>query len=212
MYKRQLPIGTLATSSASAATVDVPTSTAPPVQSTPVEETRTTETKAPSPAPSKPVAPTSSEPSVPLPATSVALPDILPEPVSEPVVNIENEKQVAKATQDAFSGAFSSELVPDPPSVPLASTDVPLEPETPVEDEETFVSAAEHFIAADEDNSGALDVEELAQATGTTIEEATALHAEADTDGDGVVSLSEFIASPAAEKTCLLYTSPSPRD
>ena len=67
-----------------------------------------------------------------------------------------------------------------------------------------FVSAAEHFIAADEDNSGALDVEELAQATGTTIEEATALHAEADTDGDGVVSLSEFIASPAAEKTAAL--------
>ena len=199
-----LPIGTLATSSASAATVDVPTSTAPPVQSTPVEEAKAPETMAPSPAPSKPVAPISSEPSVPLPATSVALPDIIPEKVSEPAVNIENEKQVAKATQDAFSGAFSSELVPDPPSVPSASTDVPLEPETPVEDEETFVSAAEHFIAADEDNSGALDVEELAQATGTTIEEATALHAEADTDGDGVVSLSEFIASPAAEKTAAL--------
>ncbi|DAC22555.1 MAG TPA: hypothetical protein D7H91_02340, partial [Candidatus Poseidoniales archaeon] len=56
----------------------------------------------------------------------------------------------------------------------------------------------------DEDGSGALDVEELAQATGTTIEEATELHAEADTDGDGVVSLSEFISSPAAEKTAAL--------
>ena len=33
-------------------------------------------------------------------------------------------------------------------------------------EEEEFVSAAEHFIAADEDGSGALDVEELARATG----------------------------------------------
>jgi len=63
------------------------------------------------------------------------------------------------------------------------------------------VSAAEHFIAADEDGSGALSVEELAQATGTTVEEATALHAEADVDGDGSVTLSEFMASSAAEKT-----------
>ena len=31
------------------------------------------------------------------------------------------------------------------------------------------MSAAEHFIAADEDGSGALDVEELAQATGTSL-------------------------------------------
>ena len=75
--------------------------------------------------------------------------------------------------------------------------------EEPAQEEE-FVSAAEHFIAADEDGSGALDVEELAKATGTSMEEAADLHAEADTDGDGVVSLSEFIASPAAEKTASL--------
>ncbi len=77
----------------------------------------------------------------------------------------------------------------------------PTEPIAEPPEEEEFVSAAEHFIAADEDGSGALDVEELARATGTSIEEATELHAQADTDGDGVVSLSEFIASPAAEKT-----------
>ncbi|NCG00543.1 MAG: hypothetical protein GWP25_01980, partial [Euryarchaeota archaeon] len=64
-----------------------------------------------------------------------------------------------------------------------------------------FVSAAEHFIAADTDGSQQLSVEELAVATGTSIEEAELLHKQADTDGDGVVSLSEFISSPAAEKT-----------
>ena len=44
---------------------------------------------------------------------------------------------------------------------------------TASDDDAEFVSAAEHFIAADEDGSGALDVEELAQATGTSLEEAT---------------------------------------
>ena len=41
----------------------------------------------------------------------------------------------------------------------------------------------------------------MAQATATSIEEATALHAEADVDGDGSVTLSEFMASSAAAKT-----------
>ncbi len=189
-----LPIPALASGTAAAATVDVPESPSLPE---PVAQS-----------PSVPVPlPSSPEPSVPIPAveadpvppsSSVALPDVVQQVEPEPVVNIESEKQVARATQDAFSGAFSSELVSE--SEPAqAST-----PEPEVEDEPEFVSAAEHFIAADEDGSGALDVEELAQATGTTIEEATELHAEADTDGDGVVSLSEFISSPAAEKTAAL--------
>jgi hypothetical protein len=138
-----------------------------------------------------------------LPTAAVALPERSTEIVPEQGLNIESEKQVAKATQDAFSGAFSSQLVPE--AEPSESVE-PEANETVVsaEDETEFVSAAEHFIAADEDGSGALDVEELAQATGTSIEEATALHAEADTDGDGVVTLSEFISSPAAEKTAAL--------
>ena len=74
----------------------------------------------------------------------------------------------------------------------------------PVTEEELFTSAAEHFIAADTDGSEQLSVEELAVATGTTLEEATALHAEADTDGDGSVSLSEFMSSPAAGKAAAL--------
>ncbi len=189
-----LPIPALASGTAAAATVEVPESPSLPE---PVAQS-----------PSVPVPlPSSPEPSVPIPAveadpvppsSSVALPDVVQQVEPEPAVNIESEKQVARATQDAFSGAFSSELVSE--SEPAqAST-----PEPEVEDEPEFVSAAEHFIAADEDGSGALDVEELAQATGTTIEEATELHAEADTDGDGVVSLSEFISSPAAEKTAAL--------
>ena len=189
-----LPIPALASGTAAAATVDVPESPSLPE---PVAQS-----------PSVPVPlPSSPEPSVLIPAveadpvppsSSVALPDVVQQVEPDPAVNIESEKQVARATQDAFSGAFSSELVSE--SEPAqAST-----PEPEVEDEPEFVSAAEHFIAADEDGSGALDVEELAQATGTTIEEATELHAEADTDGDGVVSLSEFISSPAAEKTAAL--------
>ena len=85
------------------------------------------------------------------------------------------------------------EPVPEPVHVPEP---VPV----PVPEPE-FVSAAEHFIAADVDGSRELSVEELAVATGTSLEEAETLHKEADTDGDGVVSLSEFISSPAAEKT-----------
>ena len=202
-----LPIATLASGAASAATVDVPETTvlpaapaqptapaAPPEPSVPLPGGAPAESSSPEPVPS---------PSVALPTAAVALPERSTEAVPEQGLNIESEKQVAKATQDAFSGAFSSQLVPE--AEPSESVE-PEANETVVsaEDETEFVSAAEHFIAADEDGSGALDVEELAQATGTSIEEATALHAEADTDGDGVVTLSEFISSPAAEKTAAL--------
>ena len=211
-----LPIATLASGAASAATVDVPVTTALPTP--PADSPVSAEPPAPmaQPEPSVPlpgVAPAESpsrEPTpssaVALPASAVALPERSAEPEPEQALNIESEKQVAKATQDAFSGAFSSQLVSEPEPIEHME---PAEPEThasvaTAEDETEFVSAAEHFIAADEDGSGALDVEELAQATGTSIEEATALHAEADTDGDGVVTLSEFISSPAAEKTASL--------
>ena len=202
-----LPIPTLASGTAVAATVDVPKSPSLPepvpaaAPATTLGESLAQSSSSPVPLPSSP------EPSVPIsaveaalmpPSSSVALPDVIQQVEPEPIVNIESEKQVARATQNAFSGAFSSELVSEsePAQAPT--------PEPEVEEEPEFVSAAEHFIAADEDGSGALDVEELAQATGTTVEEATALHAEADTDGDGVVSLSEFISSPAAEKTASL--------
>jgi len=200
-----IPIASLASGGASAASVDVPEAASlptPPPAAAPV------------PVVEEPVAPPLSEP-VPLPTASpepkpapvsvpsstVALPDLPEVEAVEPEVNIESEKQVAKATQDAFSGAFSSELAADEQAPTPVTPEVEAEP---VEEETEFVSAAEHFIAADEDGSGALDVEELAQATGTSLEEAAELHAEADADGDGVVTLSEFIASPAAEKTAAL--------
>ncbi|MDP6199675.1 MAG: hypothetical protein QF531_02795, partial [Candidatus Poseidonia sp.] len=206
-----LPIPSLASGSAAATTVDVPESSAlpEPPAATPVPE-EPVQTLEPEPAsvplptaqaPSPTPAPEPTTPA-PEPVASVALPNVASseEPV-EPSINIESEKQVARATQDAFSGAFSSELLPEDESAPPTAEE-PTAAEQPEED--TFVSAAEHFIAADEDGSGALDVEELAKATGTSIEEAAELHAEADTDGDGVVTLSEFISSPAAEKTAAL--------
>ena len=213
-----VPIPSLASGSASAASVDVPETTAlpepepePVAAPKPVSAPSTSEPESvPLPsAPSEPApAVASMEPSVPvpLPSESVALPDLPSAEPVEPEVNVESQKQVAKATQDAFSGAFSSELLAEEETAPPAPEEpvAEAEPEPASEPEEEFVSAAEHFIVADEDGSGALDVEELAQATGTSLEEAAELHAEADTDGDGVVTLSEFIASPAAEKTASL--------
>lgn len=207
-----LPIPSLASGSAASASIEVPDTVvlpeAPVTEPDPVVESNPPEA-APVPLPAEspePVQPAPEPEAVPLPSAAVALPEVEEAAPTEPAVNVENERAVARATQDAFSGAFSSELVAEPEP----QADVPSEPvevESPVEDEpaeEEFVSAAEHFIAADTDGSGALDVEELAQATGTSLEEATELHAQADTDGDGVVSLSEFIASPAAEKTAAL--------
>ena len=207
-----LPISTLASGSAAAAAVEMPASTTLPEAPAAPEPAPAELETPPAPAAPEPAAvplPTASQPEpapapapeavVALPTSSVALPEVAQPEVEETTINVESEKQVAKATQDAFSGAFSSELIPEPEPT------VEPEPVAIEEDAETeFVSAAEHFIAADGDGSGALDVEELAQATGTDLEEAAALHAEADTDGDGVVSLSEFIASPAAEKTAAL--------
>ena len=212
-----LPVPTLASGAASAATIALPPSPPKPaVQEVASAPEVVHEAKDVSPIPLPKVDNVEPTSVVPLPDTSVALPDIEPVEAPPEVVNVESEKQVARATQDAFAGAFDLELAaeePAPvemptqevtelqPSVPEVVDDAPQHEEEP---EEEFVSAAEHFIAADEDSSGALSVEELAQATGSTLEEAKELHLEADTDGDGVVSLSEFIASPAAEKTAVL--------
>ena len=89
----------------------------------------------------------------------------------------------------------------------VEDTIVPLPEQDPVlEDavEDEWVSDAERFIAADVDESGSLSVEELAVAANVSMEEAQAMHTEADTDGDGEVSLSEFVSSDAAKKMSTL--------
>ena len=153
--------------------------------------------------------------SVPLPTESVPLPTVdsvpLPsqdEPVEE--TGFKNEVEVDHAAQDAFAGAFGSQLVPEPEVVPEPIEEVVPEPVEPIvsesqpvveeQPEEEWVSDAERFIAADVDDSGSLSVEELAVAANVTIEEAEELHTAADTDGDGEVSLSEFVSSEAAQK------------
>ena len=143
--------------------------------------------------------------SVPLPTESVPLPTVdsvpLPsqdEPVEE--TGFKNEVEVDHAAQDAFAGAFGSQLVPEPEVVPEPVEEVVPEPVVEEHPEEEWVSDAERFIAADVDDSGSLSVEELAVAADLTIEEAEELHTAADTDGDGEVSLSEFVSSEAAQK------------
>ncbi|MEC7273136.1 MAG: hypothetical protein VXV85_05780, partial [Candidatus Thermoplasmatota archaeon] len=125
--------------------------------------------------------------SVPLPTESVPLPAVdsvpLPsqdEPVEE--TGFKNEVEVDHAAQDAFAGAFGSQLVPEPEVVPEPIEEVVPEPVEPIvsesqpvveeQPEEEWVSDAERFIAADVDDSGSLSVEELAVAANVTIEEA----------------------------------------
>ena len=172
--------------------------------------------------------------SVPLPTDSVPLPtDSVPLPTTEiPTEEAEfkNEVEVDSAAQDAFAGAFGSQLVPEtqpeptPEPTPESASEPTPEPiqevvestPEPAEEvseptvasepvveqpaEEEWVSDAERFIAADVDESGSLSVEELAVAANVSMEEAEALHSAADTDGDGEVSLSEFVSSDAAQK------------
>ena len=210
-----LPITTLGSGAASATTIEV-TATVPPPAPQSVETVLEPAPPSVAPPASPPPSVDSAPPAtstVPLPGAeapsnvaplavpvapstpSVALPDVPAAKAAVNAVNLENEKQAQRAAQDAFAGAFDMELTAETAAPPV-------EPETEaLVEEEEFVSAAEHFIAADEDGSGALSVEELAHATGTTVEEAKELHAEADVDGDGTVTLSEFMASSAAEKT-----------
>ncbi|MCH1422543.1 MAG: hypothetical protein L7U62_03505 [Candidatus Poseidoniaceae archaeon] len=221
-----LPVPSLSSGNASAAPIKS--------ASTPLPTPQTTSTpssvslpemvdEVPLPPPTSPVQEKVALPDLPTPeeiSTTVDLPDLEPVVTVEPTLDTSNERMVARAEEDAFSGAFDIGLGKDEPAAPVETppivepvAQVP-EPEMPLEPviesvepvseevakEPEFVSVAEHFLAADTDGNKELSVEELAVATGTTIEEAEALHEQADTDGDGSVSLSEFLSSPAAEK------------
>lgn len=229
-----LPIPTLASGKAASAAVAIPAATAKPAVQTKQEVV-------PLQTPAHESIPLPSEGTIPLPSaeSNVAVPIPIPVPVmsaeiEQAPVNNENLKEVAKATQDAFAGAFNigveeetapvveEEIAPvvEEETAPVAVPQEVIEeiqpevvqveqlivtkPEDNEPQQDKFVSAAEHFIAADSDGSGQLSIEELAEATDTTIEEATLLHAQADTDGDGSVSLSEFMSSAAGEKAASL--------
>ena len=184
-----LPVAALAGGGASATALELretapmevpPTpSPAPVADAPPVEVALPT---SPSPAP---------EGTVPLPAGPSAVPlpsapsDAAPAP--EPVIADLDDRRKNEAAADAFAGAFGSMMAPEPAPEPVNEP----EPE-PVTDEE-------RFLAADEDESGGLSIEELAEATGTDLEEAARLHAAADVDGDGQVTMEEFVGSQAAE-------------
>ena len=150
--------------------------------------------------------------SVPLPREDVSIP--LPNLV-QPKAIIDDRKDTEK-TDDAFSGAFSisepepapkpepvtkPEPVPKPEPVtkpePVIVEEVQIVPEELIEKEIVDeIGLEEAFAAADADDSGGLSVEEVAQATGLDIKEAAKLHAEADIDGDGQVTLEELKAKP----------------
>ena len=59
-------------------------------------------------------------------------------------------------------------------------------------------SLKNRFTDADADGSALLSVEELAKATGMSLEEAETIHKKADKDGDGSVSLDEYLSAADA--------------
>ena len=145
------------------------------------------------------------EESVPLPSSE---PVPLPE-VEEPKVEIDDRKESEK-TADAFAGAFSvissePEVQPEPEPEPEIQPEPEPEPEIQPEPESEPEDALEEaFIAADTDASGGLSIQEIAEATGLDIDKAAEIHAEADIDGDGQVTLEELKSQPeVAERMAL---------
>ena len=206
-----LPIALLASPGAEPATIEA--GLAMPVQEKKPEPVSKPETPAPveQQSPEEPVSvPLPTSESVPLPktveaekpSTSVPLPSIETSVAMEE--SPKNDIEADLATQDAFSGAFGTELIPEVEEViqqPVVEEVVVEEPiveepivEQPIveEPEEEWVSDAERFIAADVDESGALSVEELAVAANLPLDAAEELHKAADADGDGEVTLSEL--------------------
>ena len=165
--------------------------------------------------------------SVPLPGKSSPIKEEPVEEIKEAVVDANlTDRKAAKVTDNAFEGAFGmaqpglkdvvekaeineTDVVTEESIDEQTATTSNLQAEDAQESveqveekstEEPFVSAAEMFIQSDKDDDGTLSVEELADATGLSVEESKELHQLADKDEDGKMSLSEFVASPAAEK------------
>ena len=208
-----LPIALLASPGAEPATLEA--GLAMPVQEKKPEPVSKPEKPAPveQQSPEEPASvPLPTSESVPLPktveaekpSTSVPLPSIETSVANEE--SPKNDIEADLATQDAFSGAFGTELIPEveeviqQPDVEEVVVEEPIVEQPIVEEpEEEWVSDAERFIAADVDESGALSVEELAVAANLPLDAAEELHKAADADGDGEVTLSEFVSSEAAQ-------------
>ncbi|RPG72037.1 MAG: hypothetical protein CBC59_000320 [Euryarchaeota archaeon TMED99] len=93
---------------------------------------------------------------------------------------------------------YTAELSKGDPIMQVCSFDVSskAEREQLKRELETELDALKHrFIDADIDGSAQLSVEELAVATGMTLEEAKIIHEKADKDGDGTISLDEYLAA-----------------
>ena len=214
------PIASLASGSAVASEVE--TAYVPPAPRVEEEVVATIPVKVePKPAkiePEKPISvplPTE-EVVVPLPtaelAVSLPIDTLVPLPnVEEPKIEADVRKDSEK-TEDAFAGAFGMvepESVPEPVPVPVIEAEPEPEPEVEAEPEpepepEEESTLEDAFAAADVDNSGGLSIEEVAQATGLELEDAAKIHAQADVDGDGQVTLEELKSNPeVAEKMAL---------
>ena len=159
---------------------------------------------------------------VPLPVAeqSVQVPksDPVPLPKVEQPKQVVDDRKESEKTDDAFAGAFSV-MAPEPDPEPEPEPEPEREPEPEPEPEpeqkpepepelepepEPEATLDEAFAAADSDNSGGLSVQEVADATGLNLDEAEKLHAEADVDGDGQVTLEELKSRPeVAEKMAL---------
>ena len=93
---------------------------------------------------------------------------------------------------------YSSELSKGDPIMQVCSFDVSsnAEREQLKRELESELDALKHrFIDADIDGSAQLSVEELATATGMSLEEAEIIHKKADKDGDGTISLDEYLSA-----------------
>lgn len=93
---------------------------------------------------------------------------------------------------------YTAELSKGDPIMQVCSFDVSskAEREQLKRELETELDALKHrFIDADIDGSAQLSVEELAVATGMTLEQAEIIHKKADKDGDGTISLEEYLAA-----------------
>lgn len=211
------PISSLASSSATAAEVEASYSTPEiPQEETkpePVTPVVSNEVETMTISPKKADGDVIQTERVPLPVDSAKteLPNvpIPPPPAEAERVEIDDRKESEKA-DDAFSGAFAA-MLPEsrgsekPMPEVSDSEDLPSMDAVPESDalnisdgnsQSTEEELAESFAAADTNDSGGLSVSEIVEATGMNEEEAEKLHAEADLDGDGEVTLEELKTKP----------------